>query len=136
MKRKPTILTLGSMVLAMTSTALARTWTSADGQNTFEGDLVSSTATEVTVKRSNKNITFTLDKLSEADQAYVREEAEKAAAMAEAKAEADKLKEAKIPKALARKLVKLDAEGKKYSDFNLEDGIIPKYYIVYFSASW
>lgn len=124
------------MALALAGSAQARTWTSADGKSTFEGELVSSTGSEVTVMRSNKNLTFTLDKLSEADQAYVREEAEKAAASAAAKAEADKLKEAKIPKALSRKLVKLDAEGKKYADFNLEDGIIPKYYIVYFSASW
>ncbi len=124
------------MALALAGSAQARTWTSADGKSTFEGELVSSTGSEVTVMRSNKNLTFTLDKLSEEDQAYVREEAEKAAASAAAKAEADKLKEAKIPKALSRKLVKLDAEGKKYADFNLEDGIIPKYYIVYFSASW
>jgi hypothetical protein len=124
------------MMLAMAGTGLARTWTSADGKSTFEGDLVSSTDREVTVKRSNKNLTFTLDKLSEADQAYIREEAEKAAANAAAKAESDKLKEAKIPKALAGKLEKLDADGKKYADFNLEDGVIPKYYIVYFSASW
>ena len=38
--------------------------------------------------------------------------------------------------AQARAIVKLDADGKKYTDFNLEDGIIPKYYILYFSASW
>lgn len=124
------------MVLAMAGTGGARTWTSADGKNTFEGEFVSATETRVTVDRKNGKITFDISKLSEEDQAFVKEEVAKAAATAKAKAESEKLKSAAIPKALSRKLVKLDEDGKRYEKFELSDGIIPKYYLVYYSASW
>ena len=90
----------------------------------------------MTIKRSNGPITFSLSKLCTDDQAFVKEAAENAVAGAKAKEASEKLKNAKIPKALSGKLVKLDATGKKYEKFSLEDGVIPKYYILYFSASW
>ena len=115
---------------------MARTWTSADGKNTFEGEFVSATETRVTVNRNNGKITFDISKLSDDDQTFIKEETATAEAAAKAKAESDKLKDAAIPKALSRKLVKLDASGKRYEKFELADGIIPKYYVVYYSASW
>jgi len=125
-----------SLALAIAGACHARTWTSADGKSTFEGDFVSATDTKVTVKRSNKDMTFDISRLSTEDQSFIKEEVEKADAAAKAKEESEKLKESKIPKALAGKLVKLDSSGKKYEKFELADGIVPKYYLVYFSASW
>jgi predicted peptidase len=51
-----------------------RAWTSSDGKSTFEGELMEFTATEVRIKRSTDFQTFKvpLDKLSETDQAYVK----------------------------------------------------------------
>lgn len=129
-------LTFCAAALALAGVCHARTWTSADGQKTFEGDYVSATDTMVTIKRDGKNISFDLSKLSAEDQTFIKEETEKAAADAKANDESEKLKEAAIPKALSGNLVKLDSEGKKYEKFDLADGVIPKYYIIYFSASW
>jgi hypothetical protein len=121
MKRKREILTMG-VVMAMATTALARTWTSSDGKNTFEGDFVSATDSKVTVDRARGEITFDISKLSDADQTFVRRSS---AAFQKA-----------LPKALSGKLVKLDSEGKRYEKFELSDGVAPKYYLVYYSASW
>ncbi len=135
MKTRSTI-TLGALVLAMAGVCSARTWTSSDGKNTFEGEFVSATETRVTVDRSNGKITFDISKLSDADKEFIKEELAKAAAAAAAKEASEKLKDAPIPKALSRKLVKLDDAGKRYEKFDLADGVIPQYYIVYYSASW
>ena len=137
MKVKRTILTLGAVALAFAGSSFARTWTSADGKNTFEGDFISATDTKVTVNRSNKKITFDISKLSSDDQTWIKEELERQAAEAKAKEESEKLLKAKLPKALSGKLVKLDEDGKKYEKHDLsEDGTVPKYYLIYFSASW
>ena len=107
-----------------------RTWTSAaDASKTFEAEFVSESAGKVTVRKSNgQQMTFTLDKLSEADQAWIAET--KAAAL-----KAEKLKSAEVPAAILDKLVKLD--GKKLRKYDLEaDKGVPEYYVVYFSASW
>lgn len=127
---------LGVLLLAMAGVCSARTWTSADGKNTFEGELVSATESKVTVKRSNGKITFDISKLSEADKEFIKEETARMAAAAAAKEASEKLKDAPIPKALSRKLVKLNDAGKRYEKFDLADGVIPQYYIVYYSASW
>ena len=54
--------------------ASARTWTSADGKSTFEGELVEYKAEtgEVTVDRGGKRITFNQQKLSVADVAFLK----------------------------------------------------------------
>ncbi|MGI9240721.1 MAG: hypothetical protein ACR2RV_07965 [Verrucomicrobiales bacterium] len=135
MKTKSTI-TLGALILAMAGICSARTWTSADGKHTFEGDFVSATAAKVTVKRSRGNITFDISKLSDTDKEFIKEESARIAADAVAKEASEKLKGAPIPKALSRKLVKLDDAGKRYQKFDLAEGVIPQYYIVYYSASW
>ena len=61
--------------------AHARTWTSADGSKTFEGELQSYDARKgkVTVTLSNgKRLTFSQDRLSEADVAFAKENGRKA----------------------------------------------------------
>lgn len=133
MKIKRTILTLGAAAFAFAGSSFARTWTSSDGKNTFEGDFVSATDTKVTVNKSNKKITFDIVKLSSDDQTWIKEEVERLAAVAKAKEESEKLASAAIPKAIKSKLVKLD--GKRLKKAKLPE-IIPKYYFLAYSASW
>jgi len=54
----------------------ARTWTSPDGRK-LEGEYVSSTGTDVTLKlaSSGKELTFPLTKLCEEDQVFIKEQA-------------------------------------------------------------
>jgi len=132
MKLKPTI-TISALVIAMAATSWARTWKSADGKSTFEGDFVSATDTRVTVKRSNGNITFNLEKLSADDIAYVKDEVAKAESNAQASAESEKLKSAAVPKGIAGKLMKLDGKRLKKAG---DPEIVPKYYFLAYSASW
>lgn len=114
-------------------TAQARKWTSADdATKTFEAEFVESADGKVTVKRKNgRNMTFALEKLSKGDQEFVAKqiEAKKAAA------EADKLKDAPLPKALSGKLVKRSGSSVKKYDLSSQ-GAVPKYYLMYYSASW
>ena len=132
MKLKSTI-TLSTLLLAMAGTSLARTWTSADGKNTFEGEFVSATDTTVTVKRTSDSTTFLITRLSDQDQEYVKEAITQAKAEAEARAESEKLSSAAVPKAIGGKLVKLDGKSlKKAGDFD----VVPKYYFLAYSASW
>lgn len=63
-------------LLALTAAAFAgekRSWTSADGSKTFEGEMLEFSETEVRIKRSTDFKTFRmpLDKLSEVDQAFI-----------------------------------------------------------------
>jgi len=65
----------------------ARTWTSADGSRTFEGDLISYDASSqtVTVKLANgRSLSFTQDKLSDGDIAFLKEMGSKAGGSAAA----------------------------------------------------
>ncbi|MFT6242771.1 MAG: hypothetical protein ACJAQT_004882 [Akkermansiaceae bacterium] len=127
--KKTILLTIASLALAGTS--LARTWTSADGSKTFEGDLVSCDETSVTVKRGFKELTFKLELLSEADRKWAKAEAVKIAAAVENKEAAADFANSDFGKSF-EKLQKLD--GKKFVDHELEEA--PKYFILYFSASW
>jgi hypothetical protein len=66
--------------LLLLASAQARTWTSADGTKTFEGELRSydAAAGKVTVTLANgKQLVFVQDKLSEEDIAFVKENASK-----------------------------------------------------------
>ena len=133
MKRK---MTIGALALAMAATSYARTWTSADGKNSFEADFISAEGEFVTVNKSGKKMKFSISKLAAEDQEWIKEELERQEAAAAAKERSDKLKDSKVPKALAKKLVRLDSEGKKYEDFDLAEAGIPQYFLVYYSASW
>lgn len=130
MKSKPLFLALVS-ALAVSHAAAAgesRTWTSAeDASKTFEGEFVSLEGDKVTVKKGDKELSFPLSMLSEADVAYIEE------AVAEAK-KAEKLADAKLTKAIKGKLVRLD--GKRLKRYDLLADKTPEYYLVYYSASW
>lgn len=65
----------------MFATAGARTWTSADGSSTFEGDLSSYDAETkvVEVIKEGVTVSFTADKLSEQDRAWLVDHAAGAA---------------------------------------------------------
>ena len=84
MKECSKILRISAAVAAATllvGSASARIWTSADGSNTFEGDLVGYDAATgmVKVNRDGKVLTFDEKLLSEDDIAFVKEEAPKLA---------------------------------------------------------
>ena len=134
MKRKT-----GSLLIALAGFGFAigslhaRTWKSADGSKSFEAELIEAKDGLVTVKTSRgKKMTFKESVLSADDQAYIKEESERLAKEAEAKAEAEKLASAEIPSTLDGNLVKLD--GKRFQKFEPETPA--KYYLLYFSASW
>ncbi|MEM7385983.1 MAG: hypothetical protein AAF514_13670 [Verrucomicrobiota bacterium] len=112
----------------------ARTWTSADGKNTFEGEFVSLEGEIVTVEKANgKTLRFKAIVLSDADQAFVR----KAAAEKKARAEKEsKLANAAVGKELSGKLVKLAESGRRLTKVKAENQKKPEYYLVYFAASW
>lgn len=111
----------------------ARTWTSADGSKTFEAQLVELKDGLVTVKMSSgRQMTFKESVLSSADQAFLKEEAERLAKEAAERAELEKLAAAEIPATLDGNLVKL--AGKSFKKY--EPDAPSKYYLLYFSASW
>ena len=117
--------------LALLSSGSARTWTSADGSKTFEGEFVSSSGDSFTVKQGFNKRTFKLAILSEEDQKWAKAEGLKVAAIAENKKAAAEFAESDFGKAFG-KLQKLD--GKKLVKHELEAA--PKYFLLYFSASW
>jgi S1-C subfamily serine protease len=72
------LISIGSLLTAITSLFLAsvsaRTWTSADGKKTFQGDLISYNAEsgDVTVNRDGKRFTFKQQILSAPDIAFLK----------------------------------------------------------------
>lgn len=130
---KKSILFAALLALAIPSLH-ARTWTSADGSKTFEGDLRSYNPTtgEVTVLVNGRATTFQESVLSEADRTFLKEEGanptsdssdDPSAALEGQKVGAQVLK---------AKLHRL--EGERYK--RAEMAKAPEYYIMYFSASW
>jgi predicted N-acetyltransferase YhbS len=131
------LLHVGIVALLGVGAVSARTWTSANGKNTFEGELKSfdKENDKVTiVYRNGRTVTFGTHRLSEADKTFLEENGKAAAdAAAPAKVEAS-LKEQKIGKHLAKKGILSKLEGETFANFQL--GKAPEYYLVYFSASW
>lgn len=118
-------------LLASLGWASARTWTSADGTRTFEGDLKNfdEATGKVTVLAGGQNLIFSQDKLSEDDRAYIQEWQTKK----EAPSPAESLEDQKIGKKLTDKVLsRLD--GKKFESVSMTKA--PEYYLLYFSASW
>ena len=118
---------------AMLTTLGARTWTSAEGGKTFEGEVVSYDAEGKTVEvrmSSGKTMKFTQDKLSEVDIKFLEEEwgAENNASDVEEQLAGQKVG----AKLLTTTIHQLD--GRKFKEVKLESA--PEYYILYFSASW
>ena len=111
--------------------AQGRVWTNVDGSKTFEADFISTDGKTVTVKRGVRQMTFKIDLLSKKDQEWAKE-AEKKRVQAEAnKVAAEKFENSDFGKAVS-KLCKFD--GTKFSDHALESP--PKFFLLYFSASW
>ena len=125
---------LFAALLALTIPSLhARTWTSADGSKTFEGDLRSyNPATgEVTVLINGRATTFQESVLSEADRAFLKESGSNPASSSPDPSGA--LEKQKVgAQVLKAKLHRLDGERYKRADL----AKAPEYYIMYFSASW
>ena len=127
------ILTLATLAtLALALPLHARTWTSADGKNTFEGTYVKSTETTVTVTKDGRQRTFKMDLLSEDDKTWIKENRERIANEAKAEAEKGNLDDQKIGKKLKGKTVSVVAG--KFVDQDTEK--VPEYYLLYFTASW
>jgi len=124
-------LILASAVALLAATAPARTWTSADGSKTFDGELRSYNATTgtVTVLVNGRVMTFTQDKLSAGDIAYLENWEKEKNALSPAEMAAESVVGQKVTKA---KLHRLD--GKRYRRAELDKA--PEYYILYYSASW
>jgi hypothetical protein len=120
------------ILIALSLPLSARTWTSADGSKTFEGEIRSydEAGGKVTVLlKSGRPLTFDQAKLSEDDITFCKEwhaEANKPDPTEALEAQA---LGSKIAKAKLHKLV-----GKKFAKAELE--FAPEYYILYFSGSW
>ena len=122
-----------ALVALLASNGHARTWTSADGAKTFEGELKSYDADSgiVTVLVSGRPVTFPKDKLSPADITFVEGSASSSdsASSASSSDAASSVMSEKMSKV---KLHRLD--GKRFKKAELTKS--PEFYILYYSASW
>jgi hypothetical protein len=112
----------------------ARTWTSADGTRTFEGKFKSYDAAEGKVSvtiRNGRTLTFSVDKLSKADQTFLTEEAAKRDGTAQNKAAMEEFSLTDIGKAFTMMQV---LEGDAFIPHEFKS--LPDYFILYYSASW
>ena len=127
---KKSLLALALSFLLIASSG-ARTWTSSDGSRTFEGEVRSYDANTrtVSVLASGRMLTFTAEKLSEDDIAYVKEWE----VAQNAPDPSETLASSVVGKAVLKaKLHRLD--GKRFKNAEMEKA--PEYYILYYSASW
>ena len=120
-----TLLTLGLCATMGVGLAAERTWTSADGSQTFEGEFQSydEDTKKVTVLKNGKAMTFGLSIISEDDQAWVKQQP--------SKQEIAKFEESELGKSLAKAKI---MEENQYVDFAYETP--PKYFLLYYTASW
>lgn len=110
----------------------ARTWTSSDGSKTFDGTIrsVDSRNQTVTVLMSDgRAVTFSQDKLSEADAEFIKEWESSKVQAAPAEPNTSSVIGAKVAKA---KLHQLDGKRMKRAEMTKS----PEFYILYYSASW
>lgn len=109
---------VAALLLSGSLLASARTWTSADGEMELEGDFKSfnDEASEVTILVEGEEIKFDLGKLSDEDQAFVKSQGEVNITTLLQKATLHQVVDGEV------KEVKFEAD--------------PKYYLLYFSASW
>ena len=115
---------LGFVLLTPVAIAEARTWTSADGSKSFEADYLSSSSDSVRLRRKGKAIDVSFEHLSEADLSWIRDTVAAAESL-------EKFTTSSFGKSL-KKLQKL--KGKRFTRYQIETP--PKYFILYFSASW
>lgn len=115
---------LGFVLLTPVAIAEARTWTSADGSKSFEADYLSSSSDSVRLRRKGKAIDVSFEHLSEADLSWIRDTVAAAESL-------EKFTTSSFGKSL-KKLQKL--KGKRFTRYQMETP--PKYFILYFPASW
>ncbi|MDQ8188658.1 hypothetical protein [Roseibacillus persicicus] len=117
MKKKIVMLMLAGAV-----SLSARTWTSADDSKQLEGEFQSFDAEkdEVAIEVDGKTVTFALDKLSKADQEFVKKQGEDS-------------KEVDVAELFAKAKTHHLVDG-KFEEMQFEGK--PDYYLIYFSASW
>jgi hypothetical protein len=132
------LLFTASLALVGQGPLAARTWTSADGSQTFEGELRAlseRTKTVTVLMEGGKLRTFAIRLLSETDRNFLKTEGHKILLAASAGEGADDdLQDHKISKNLAKEGVLSKIEGESFAGHKLTK--TPDYYIVYFSASW
>lgn len=133
MKSKRILLAVGLCVSLGAGVLSARTWTSAEGAKTFEGEFKSfdtESAKVTVIVKNGRTMTFGLDKLSEEDRNWIKKQPsiQDLAAEAEAREEFEKSKLGKAVKDL--KIL----DGDEFKEHKLAPP--PKYYILYFSGSW
>ncbi len=133
--KKVLVLILGLSMLPVCR-LYSRTWTSADGEKTFEGKFRSyeKETGNVKVIKGMKQFSFHVDILSDADRAWLEsqsseEKKENADDQAEVKEVGSQVIGSKLKEGV---LVKL--ESGKFVEYTMS--FAPKYYLVYFSASW
>lgn len=125
-------------ILGCINTLSARTWTSSDGTKSFEADYIGHTDSAVSIIKDSKKITFPLNLLSEADQAWTRAHGTETANTASApkntlkKETVATTSSSSLTQNINKHLKKFD--GKSFKEHNLDNK--PEYYLVYFSASW
>jgi len=134
MKKK---LLIGASLAVLTGALEARTWTSADGSQTFEGELRSYDAKRgmVSVIRPNGVLqTFSQTKLSNEDIEFLKEQANSEPAHSSAGRDpaemlADQKLGSQVVKATLHRL-----DGRRFRRAEIDKA--PEYYILYYSASW
>lgn len=117
---------------ALLTNLSARTWTSADGEKTFEGDVVSYDVDGKSVEvrlASGRTMKFGEDKLSADDITFLKEWHAENNKPDPAELLAEQVVGKKLTKAKIHQL-----DGKRFKKVEMETA--PEYYILYFSASW
>ena len=117
----------------------ARTWTSADGGKTFEGQFKSydeGTGVVIVIKGIRK-LSFNVDKLSEADREWLENQVLEQKAEEGTNGEADAILDELDKQVIGSKIkngVLSKLEDDEFVDFTMSNA--PDYYVVYYSASW
>lgn len=129
-------LILGAAIfVALVGVLEARTWKSADGSRTFEGELRSfdKNSGEVSVVVNGRLLKFNQSVLSTEDQEFLKSNNPSSSGGSDTAAIAEKLSASKVGAQVAKaKLERLD--GKRFKKAEMEKA--PEYYILYYSASW
>jgi uncharacterized protein (TIGR03067 family) len=125
MKTKPNLLaaSLGCLLLCVTSIVQGRTWTEAQTGRTLEGEFVKVQDSSVVVRLANGSTTqLPLARLSEADQTFVKEQADAAAKPTAAKTEEKSISKDDVKKQLLGTWdgYMADSDGSRHGDIRLE----------------
>jgi len=130
------LLLLGLIAALISGPVFARTWKSADGSKTFEGNLRSydkNRGMVSVVTKDGKLLNFSQDILSGEDREFLlSQEAAKSGSAQPGDLTAE-LEKTKVGKQMASAKLKL-VEKKRFASAKLAKA--PEFYILYFSASW